>query len=60
MSKNSKHNRQSELNTEINRSHNSDLDLIAFVEFLARQAAEEDFKALRDLPNQKFKGEEHE
>ncbi len=59
MSKSAKHNRQSELKSHEERSHNPDLALIAFVKFLARKAAEEDYKTLQEsMPNQIIKGEE--
>jgi len=51
--------RPDELKSHDNRSHNQDLALIHLVKFLARNAAEEDYKAHVDkLSNQKIKGEE--
>jgi len=45
-------NKQTQLKTPINRSHNRDISderMIALVKFLARRAAEDDYNALQDL-----------
>lgn len=63
MNKSAKQRAKSELKSRINRSHNLDDQLIAFVKFLARRAAEEDYKTLLERTNnqniaKKVKGEE--
>ena len=59
MNKSAKRNKQARLKSHSDRSHNLDLTLIHLVKFLARQAAEEDYKAHVDkLSNQNLKGEE--
>jgi len=58
-SKRSKIREKIELKTHGDRSHNLDLTLIHLVKFLARQAAEEDYKLCDDkLSNYKLEGEE--
>lgn len=58
-SKRSKIREKIELKTHSDRSHNLDLTLIHLVKFLARQAAEEDYRIHVDrLSNQNLEGEE--
>ncbi len=61
MNKPSKQNKQTQLKTPTNRSHNrdsSDEHIIALVKFLARCAAEDDYRATQELlaTPEKFKG----
>lgn len=46
MNKSSKYNNSLELKTPTKESHNQGSELIAFIEFLARCAAEQDYKSL--------------
>ena len=47
------------LKSDGNRSHNPDSQILALVKFLARQAAEKDFKTyVKHSNNQNMKGEE--
>jgi len=51
MNRSSKHNKREKLKTPIKESHNQSTELIAFIEFLARCAAEEDYKSLTAQSN---------
>jgi len=61
MNKPSKQNKQTQLKTQPNRSHNRDSGdehIIALVKFLARCAAEDDYRATQELlaTPEKFEG----
>jgi len=59
MNKSAKQSKQTELKSPINRSHNQGSQLFALVESIARNAAEEKFKAEQaQIINQTIEGEE--
>ena len=59
MNKSARKNKQTELKSHKEESHNHDLALINLVKLLARASAEEDYKLCADkLSNQKLEGEE--
>lgn len=51
MNKSAKNNQQTQLKSHSNQSHNLDSRLIALVKFMARRAAEEDYKTKNSRKN---------